>query len=125
VLEAPLSPIGSSITEQRFEVSPSTTEQDQKMSIKPGAKSEKASAQEARAALSQELPPAVKNQFNDIFKLVDDRHYKRAIKTADAVLKKVPGHAPSMAMKALCVYNMGKKEEGHELAKTALKTDLK
>lgn len=90
-----------------------------------GAKSEKELAAERRAAMSAEIPAALRATFNDIFKMVEEKQYKRAIKNADIVLKKVPTHGTSMSMKALAMYNMGRKEEAHELAKAGLKHDLK
>lgn len=95
--------------------------------IKPGAKSDKQAATEQRLAVSAELPPSLRSTFSDVFKLVDEKQYRRAIKAADVVLKKVPGYGPAMSMKALAIFNLGpaRREEAFELAKGGLKADLK
>lgn len=79
----------------------------------------------AQPTAADALPSSVKSTFSDIFKLVDDKLYKRAVKAADIVLKKVPTHGPTISMKGLALYNMGKKEEAFALAKEGLKHDLK
>ena len=58
------------------------------MSIKPGVKTEKAAAAEARSAVvvTAELPPSLRSTYADVFKLVDDKQYKRAIKSAPIVI---------------------------------------
>lgn len=86
---------------------------------KPGAKP----ATPPNAADS--LPQALRSTFGDIFKLIDEKLYKRAIKAADTVLKKAPTHGPTISMKGLALYNLGKKEEAYALAKEGLKLDLK
>lgn len=101
--------------------------------IKAGVKSEKQQAAEdrTRAAASgspsSELPPSLKAVFSDIFKLIDEKSYKRAIKTADTLLKRVPTHGPTSAFKALALYNLGaaRKAEAFDLAKAALRMDIK
>jgi hypothetical protein len=75
-------------------------------------------------AACTDLPASVKSTYNDLFKLVDEKLYKRAIKNADAVLKKAPNHGATMSMKALALYNLGKKEEARELVKLGLRQDL-
>lgn len=72
-----------------------------------------------------ELAPSLRNQFRDIFKQVEDKEYRRAIRTADAILKAVPGHGESLAMKALALLNSGKKEEVMEQARAGLKSNSK
>ena len=71
------------------------------------------------------LPSGPKSHFMEIFKLIDDKLYKKAVKAADAVLKDVPNHGESLAMKALALLNMNKKEEALEQARAGLKSHVK
>jgi hypothetical protein len=72
-----------------------------------------------------ELAPSLRAHFKDIFTYIEEKHYKRSVKAADAILKAVPGHGESTAMKALALLNMGKKDEALELGKAALKSNVK
>ena len=55
------------------------------------------------------------------------KQYKKAIKAADAVLKRFPDHGETLAMKGLTLYYMGeaRRAEAHELAKRGLRCDLR
>jgi tetratricopeptide (TPR) repeat protein len=57
--------------------------------------------------------------------LVDTKQYKKAIKSADAILKKFPEHGQTLAMKGLALNGMGKRDEAVEHVKLGLKHDLR
>jgi N-alpha-acetyltransferase 15/16, NatA auxiliary subunit len=63
--------------------------------------------------------------FRQVIRNYEDKQYKRGLKTADMILKKVPGHADTMAMKALIMNAQGKSDDAFALAKEALKVDMK
>ncbi|KAF8605746.1 N-terminal acetyltransferase A, auxiliary subunit [Ceratobasidium sp. AG-I] len=63
--------------------------------------------------------------FKELLGLYETRQYKKAIKTADAILKKAPTHGETMCMKGLVFTNMpGKREEGVELVRKGLQLGL-
>ncbi|KAG9124964.1 hypothetical protein FRC07_009530, partial [Ceratobasidium sp. 392] len=63
--------------------------------------------------------------FKELLSLYETRQYKKAIKTADTILKKVPTHGETMCMKGLVFTNMpGKREEGVELVRKGLQLGL-
>ena len=47
------------------------------------------------------------------------------LKAADQILRKVPDHGDTQAMKALIINSQGNSEEAFALAKVALKNDMK
>lgn len=64
--------------------------------------------------------------FRDIIKLYEEKQYKRAVKTADGILKKVPDHSETLAMKAMTLGQMpGHKQEAYETARLAIRADMK
>ncbi len=76
---------------------------------------------------TQTLPTKENALFKQVVKLYEDKQYKKAIKTADQILKKYPDHGETLAMKGLTLSNMGpdKKEEAYELVRKGLKCNLK
>lgn len=76
------------------------------------------------------LPAKEAALFKQIAKFYDARQHKKALKAADAVLKKFPDHGETLSMKALVMSQMPgfdgpRKEEAMELAKKGLRNDLK
>jgi hypothetical protein len=71
------------------------------------------------------LPSKEAGLYRDILRMYDERQWRKCIKTADLILKKVPNHGETLAMKGLCVFNSGRKAEGLELAKEGVKQDIK
>ncbi|KIW06834.1 uncharacterized protein PV09_02514 [Verruconis gallopava] len=63
--------------------------------------------------------------FRQLVKLYEAKQHKKAIKTADGILKKNPNHGDTMAMKALTLNAMGQTDEAFALAKQALQADMK
>lgn len=77
------------------------------------------------ASPSQPLLPKETGLFRQVVKFYETKQYKKAIKAADAILKKVPEHGETLAMKGLTLNYMDKKEEAYELVRRGLKSDLK
>eukprot|EP00892_Ulva_mutabilis_P003333 jgi/Ulvmu1/1371/UM011_0099.1 len=75
---------------------------------------------------SQPLPAKEDALFRQLVKSYESKQYKKAIKTADQILKKLPNHGETLAMKALNLSSMSsdKRQEAHDLAKAALKEDM-
>ncbi|KAG8741139.1 hypothetical protein FRC12_015759, partial [Ceratobasidium sp. 428] len=81
----------------------------------------------ALPAPSKTVQLASKEQtlFKELLSLYETRQYKKAIKTADTILKKAPTHGETMCMKGLVFTNMaGKREEGVELVRKGLALGL-
>jgi N-alpha-acetyltransferase 15/16, NatA auxiliary subunit len=79
----------------------------------------------AQPAPNQVLPTKEAALFRQIVKLYESKQYKKAVKTADQVLKKFSNHGETLAMKGLALGSMEKKEEAYDLARRGLKADLK
>lgn len=63
--------------------------------------------------------------FRQVIRNYEDKQYKRGIKSADLILKKVPRHGDTMAMKALIMNAQNRGDEAFALAKEALTADMK
>jgi peptide alpha-N-acetyltransferase len=63
--------------------------------------------------------------FKEVNRLYECRDYKKALRLSDDILKKVPDHGETMALKAMCLHGSGKKEEAMELSRRALKANMK
>ena len=70
---------------------------------------------------------ALKEQtlFKQVLRFYEIKQYKKALKSADAILKKNPLHGETLAMKGLTFNNMKKKEEAHALVKKGLAMNIK
>ncbi|OAQ97742.1 hypothetical protein LLEC1_00399 [Akanthomyces lecanii] len=75
--------------------------------------------------MPQQLAAKEAAQFRQVLRSYEEKQYKRGIKTADLILKKVPKHGETMAMKALILNGQGKTEEAFALGKEALHADMK
>jgi tetratricopeptide (TPR) repeat protein len=69
---------------------------------------------------SQQLQAKEAAAFRTISRLHDQKLFKRALKTCDAILKAAPEHGETLAFKALTLSNLGRKEEAYALAKLGL-----
>ena len=71
--------------------------------------------------------PMPMHTCRQVVKLYESKQYKKAIKAADQILKKVPEHGETLSMKGLTISNMGadRKEEAYDLVRRGLKSDLK
>lgn len=75
--------------------------------------------------MANKLPSKEAGLFRDVLRMYDEQNYKKAIKVCDQVLKKHASHSETLAMKGICVYNLGRKEEAYELVRAGIKADLK
>lgn len=81
--------------------------------------------------INQPLPSKEAALFKQVLKFHETKQYKKGIKCADQILKKVPEHGETLAMKGLIVRLLApdmdkeKKEEAYELVRRGLKADLK
>ncbi|KEY69841.1 hypothetical protein S7711_08981 [Stachybotrys chartarum IBT 7711] len=75
--------------------------------------------------MPQPLPPKEASHFRAVIRCYEDKQYKRGLKTAELILKKIPKHGDTMAMKALILNAQGKSEEAFALGKEALTVDMK
>lgn len=73
---------------------------------------------------SQELPAREQALFRTVVKCYETKAYKKAVKTADAVLKRYPEHGETLAMKGLVLNHLGRKEEAYKLVREGLKHHL-
>lgn len=71
------------------------------------------------------LPKREADLFKSVVKQYEQKQYKKALKNADAILKKHPNHGETLAMKGLVLQNMGKGEEAHTLVKQGLMNDMR
>lgn len=70
------------------------------------------------------LPAKEANLFKQLLQLYEAKQHKKAIKTADQILKKFPEHGETLSMKGLVLQQSGKRDEGLELAKRGARFDL-
>jgi N-alpha-acetyltransferase 15/16, NatA auxiliary subunit len=69
----------------------------------------------------QRLPPKSLARFRSLFKLYEHRQYKRALRTADALLKQHPKHGETLAMRGLTLSCMdGMKTDAYESCRQAV-----
>jgi len=75
-------------------------------------------------ASGQTLAAKEAKLFKELLADYESRAYKRGLKTADTILKKSPDHGETVCMKGIITYNLGKKEEGHELVKKGVRLNM-
>ncbi|KAL3918249.1 MAG: hypothetical protein SGILL_004327 [Bacillariaceae sp.] len=71
------------------------------------------------------LPKKENDLFKNVVKQYEQKQYKKALKHADAILKKFPNHGETLAMKGLVLQNMNKGDEAHALVKKGLMYDMR
>lgn len=76
-------------------------------------------------SMGTSLPPKEANLFKLIAKFYELKQYKKGLKAADQILRKVPEHGETLAMKGLTLNCMDAKSEAYELVRKGLKNDLK
>ena len=85
-------------------------------------------ASTAAADAKRVLPQREGNLWRQLLKLYEGKQYKKAVKTADQILKKCPEHGETLAMKGLAMYYMpggDRKAEAYELVRLGVRHDLK
>lgn len=78
-----------------------------------------------QAGAGRPLPKKEADMFKNVVKHYEMKQYKKAIKQADAILKKFPNHGETLAMKGLTLNYMSKQDEAQELVKLGLRNDLR
>ncbi|KAK5091574.1 hypothetical protein LTR05_001759 [Lithohypha guttulata] len=63
--------------------------------------------------------------FRQVVRHFEGKQYKKGLKVAEQVLKKNPNHADTQAMKALILHSQGHSQDAFDLAKIALKNNMK
>ncbi|KAF8055089.1 NAA15 [Scenedesmus sp. PABB004] len=77
------------------------------------------------ASPSSPLPSKEAALFRQVVKFYESKQYKKAIKSADQILKKFAEHGETLAMKGLTLNYMDRKEEAYDLVRRGLKADLR
>lgn len=72
-----------------------------------------------------QLPSKEANLFRQVVRFYETKQYKKGIKAADQILKKLPEHGETLAMKGLILNCLEKKEEAYEHVRKGLKADLR
>lgn len=78
-----------------------------------------------QAGAGRNLPKKEADMFKNVVKHYELKQYKKALKQADAILKKFPKHGETLAMKGLTLNYMSKREEAHALVKEGLTNDMR
>jgi hypothetical protein len=78
-----------------------------------------------QAGMGRPLPKKEADLFRNVVKHYETKQYKKAIKQADAILKKFPNHGETLAMKGLTLNYTSKKEEGLGFVKLGLMNDMR
>eukprot|EP01087_Luapelamoeba_hula_P012172 TRINITY_DN3380_c3_g1_i2.p1 TRINITY_DN3380_c3_g1~~TRINITY_DN3380_c3_g1_i2.p1 ORF type:complete len:936 (-),score=231.59 TRINITY_DN3380_c3_g1_i2:43-2850(-) len=75
--------------------------------------------------MAQPLPKAELAHFKSVPKLLETKQYKKIIKLCDGILKKVPDHGETLAVKAFAIrsHDNDKKDEVYALMDKAIKKD--
>lgn len=71
------------------------------------------------------LPPKEQNLFKSVVRLYETKQLKKALKSADTILKRFPDHGETLAMKGLTLNALEKKAEATELVRRGLRMDMK
>lgn len=71
------------------------------------------------------LPKKEAEIFRTLVKFCETKQYKKGIKSAETILKKIPNHGETQAMKALCLLNTGEKLEAYEYIKKGIRNDIR
>ncbi|KAI8854203.1 n-alpha-acetyltransferase 15, NatA auxiliary subunit-like protein [Chytridium lagenaria] len=74
--------------------------------------------------VKKDLPSKEAALMKAILKYHENKQYKKGMKTADQILKKFPDHGETVAMKALFLSSLERKEEAHDLIKKALRLEI-
>ncbi|KAI9183947.1 hypothetical protein H9P43_002999 [Blastocladiella emersonii ATCC 22665] len=83
-----------------------------------GAKSASAAAQQRKP-----LPAKEATIFKTVLKMYETKQYKKGLKAVEGILKKVPDHGESHAMKGLFMSQLDQREEGFKEVRKAVELD--
>ncbi|KAJ3259846.1 hypothetical protein HK103_001737 [Boothiomyces macroporosus] len=76
------------------------------------------------SAAKRELPLKEQQLFKTVIKHYESKEYKKGIKVTEQILKKIPEHGETLAMKGLFCSHLDRKEEAHELIKKGIRLDI-
>lgn len=81
----------------------------------------------ATAVVVNDQTLSLKDQtlFKQVLRFYETKQYKKALKSADTILKKNPNHGETLAMKGLTYSNMKRRDEAYELVNKGLRFNLK
>eukprot|EP00124_Ichthyophonus_hoferi_P004113 Ihof_evm2s415 gene=Ihof_evmTU2s415 len=71
------------------------------------------------------LQPKEAQIFKHILNFYETKQYKKGLKQCEVILKKIPEHGETLAMKGLLYNCLGRKEEGYTFVRLGLRHDLK
>lgn len=71
------------------------------------------------------LPPKEQSLFKSVVRFYEMKQLKKALKSADTILKKYQDHGETLAMKGLVLNAFDKKEEATDLVRRGLRNDMK
>ena len=74
------------------------------------------------------LPKKEGDMFKSVMKLYESKQYKKAIKQADAILKRFPQHGETLAMKGLTINSMHpatKKDAAIDFVRKGIQNDMR
>jgi len=71
------------------------------------------------------LPTKEQSLFKQMFRLYEIKQYKKANKIADQILRAVPDHGETLAMKGLILRALDQRDEAYELARRGLRQDIR
>eukprot|EP00123_Amoebidium_parasiticum_P017809 comp23996_c0_seq1/m.42678 comp23996_c0_seq1/g.42678 ORF comp23996_c0_seq1/g.42678 comp23996_c0_seq1/m.42678 type:complete len:829 (-) comp23996_c0_seq1:215-2701(-) len=71
------------------------------------------------------LPQKEAQIFKNILKLYEMKQYKKGLKQCELILRKMPEHGETLAMKGLMLNCLNKKEEAYAFVRLGLRHDLK
>lgn len=74
---------------------------------------------------STALPPKEANLFKAVVRLYETKQLKKALKSADSILKRFPHHGETLAMKGLTLNALDKKPEATDLVRRGLRMDMR
>lgn len=74
---------------------------------------------------SQTLPLKEQGVFKSVVRMYESKLFKKAVKSADLILKKHPDHGETLAMKGLTLNALDRKEEAHDLVRRGLKLNMR
>ena len=71
------------------------------------------------------MPKKENDLFRSVVKFYEIKQYKKGIKAADTILKKIPNHGETQSMKALLLHMIGQNEEATEFIKKGIRNDVR
>jgi predicted Zn-dependent protease len=78
-----------------------------------------------QAGQGRPLPKKESDLFRHLVRYHESKQHKKALKQADAILKKFPNHGETLAMKGLTMNSMKNRDEAHALVKEGLRNDMR